>query len=336
MSRIKDPIIIANWRGQVLDLGQAKNILKDTEKEYTNLLKKKAKESKKKPTKKEISFYLSLPSTFIYPVGEFLKEVKNKNLKKISIGAQNFNEIEKTNKNDQVILSQLKSVGAKFVILNCDEGGALITSNDDVKNKNTKIDNKKINNVAPQKATANSILIARLNSVSQKPEEKVEIKDKISDQSINDLEFKKNQMRQMQNLEEKLKTSLESKFMTVLTVRDSEGDIDRLIAFIKAIIKNIHYNFFNNLIIAYESENGMKNIDRVEIDDCQEKTILIRRTIANMFGIDNAKKVRIVYSGNIDEINAVELLSNGGVDGLLLNEESVYPKLFGKILAEIA
>ena len=50
-----------------------------------------------------------------------------------------------------------------------------------------------------------------------------------------------------------------------------------------------------------------------------------------MFGIDNAKKVRILYSGRIDDTNIKNILEHGGVDGVLLDEESSATKNFRKI-----
>ncbi len=332
MSKSKTPIIIANWRGNVSDILEAKNILKNIDKEYGTLLKAKNKALKRKPAKKDLSFYLSLPSPFIYPIQDFIKA--NKNLKNIIVGAQNFDEIEKTNKNNQITFSQIKSVGAKFVILNDEYATSQITipklEPENIESKNEKIKKKEEN-------TANDILLQRLNSISKKvPEinnekksgENIETKEEIT-------LLKKLYNKELQILEEKVKTSLNNNMSVVLVLQNTEEDLESFIDFIKKIIKNIHYNLFNNLIICYETVKSMTNIDKTDIDDCQEKIIVIRRTIANMFGIDNAKKVRIIYGGRIDNTNIKEILENGGVDGVLLNEESVYPKFFAKILAEI-
>lgn len=333
MSKSKTPIIIANWRGNVSDIVEAKNILKNIDKEYKNFLKAKNKALKRKPIKKDLSFYLSLPSPFIYPIQDFIKA--NKNLKNIIVGAQNFDEIEKTNKNNQITFSQIKSVGAKFVILN-DEYINSEAAKPKLEAENTKPQNEKPKK--EEKNTANSILLQRLNSISKKvPEINDEKKAEESRETKEQMTLlKKLYNKELQILEEKVKTSLTNNMTTVLVLQNTEEDLDLLIDFVKKIIKNIHYNLFSNLIICYETPRGMINIDKIDIEDCQEKAIAIRRTIANMFGIDNAKKVRIVYGGRIDDTNIIEILENGGVDGVLLDEESVYPKFFAKILAEVS
>jgi len=334
MSKSKAPVIIANWRGNVSDISEAKNILKSIDKEYSTLLKAKNKALKRKATKKDLSFYLSLPSPFIYPIQTFIKE--NKNLKNIIVGAQNFDEIEKTNKNNKITFSQIKSVGAKFVLLN-DE--YINTENINLKKETeTPKKNEKVNDKENQNFI-NNILLQRLNSISRKVGEK-DIVNKLEKNEIQNMDdktlLKKMYERELQILEEKVKTSLSNNMTTILVLQNDKEDLDILIDFIGKIIKNIHYNLFNHLIICYETSRGMVNVDKIDIEDCQEKVIAIRRTIANMFGIDNAKKVRIVYGGRIDDTNILEILENGGVDGVLIDEESVYPKLFARILAEIA
>lgn len=340
MNKSKSPIIIANWRGNVSDLNEAKNILKNIDKEYSLLLKAKNKALKRKPVKKDLSFYLSLPSLFIYPMQAFIKE--NKTLKNIIVGAQNFDEIEKTNKNAKTTFSQIKSVGAKFVLLNDEYNNIENNQNNKYKEiiEKEEINVKKSNNKNNTDNTANSILLERLNNVSKKFEDKEKIQNIKNDidLNLNDEEkevLKKINIKELQNLEEKVKISLSNNMLTILVIQKLEEDLNLLIDFIKKIIKNIHYNLFNNLIICYETEKSLINIDQTDIEDCQEKVIAIRRTIANMFGIDNAKKVKMLFSGKIDETNIINILENGGVDGILLAEETIYPKSFAKILTEI-
>ena len=74
MQKLKTPLIISNWKSNPKSLTEAKKILERLDKEFTFLQKKNKK-------RKNLSFLLSLPSPFIYPITYFLKEKKNKNLK---------------------------------------------------------------------------------------------------------------------------------------------------------------------------------------------------------------------------------------------------------------
>lgn len=330
---IKTPITIINWRGYVSDLKQAKNILKELSKEYLDLAKKKERELKKKPKKRDLNLYLSVPSSFIYPLQEFVKDKKNEKLKKIIIGAQNFEEIDKTNRNNCVTFSQIQSIGTKFVILNNDI---------DFENKSS---SEEPTNLKDQKSSKkneiDNVFLQRLNSISKKniqnkkeeviEEEKVDPEKELEEQRKALIKAKE---KEFQILEEKLKTSLQNGMETVLVIKSHNDDLTFLANFVKRMVKNLHYNFFDKFFICYETGKKVLNMDRVYVDDCQEKVIAIRRAIANLFGIDNAKKVRILYSGpiNIDNVNSI--LKEGSVDGILINNETSSAKDLAKILVE--
>ncbi|MEA4910903.1 hypothetical protein SDC9_21741 [bioreactor metagenome] len=329
---IKTPITIINWRGYVSDLKEAKNILKELSKEYSDLARKKDIELKKKPKKRDLNLYLSVPSSFIYPLQEFVKEKKNEKLKKIIIGAQNFEEIDKTNKNNCVTFSQIKSIGTKFVILNNDiEFENKVPA--EIVEELPKEKSKKKNEI-------DNVFLQRLNSISKKniqnkKEEVVE--EKIDPEKESEEQRKlllKAKEKEFQVLEEKLKTSLQNQMETVLIIKSNNDDLTFLTSFVKRMVKNLHYNFFDKLFICYETGKKILNMDRVYVDDCQEKVITIRRAIANLFGIDNAKRVRILYSGPINLNNVNSILKEGSVDGILINNETSSAKDLAKILVE--
>lgn len=315
MSKLKSPLIIANWKSNPKTINEAKNILNKLDKEFSKLNKKERKN-------KKIDLLLSVPSPFIFPLQEFLKEKKNKNIKNIIIGAQNFDDIEKSNINNYISLTQLKSIGTQFVILN--DTNITYEENQDkreIKNKDIKEENK--NN----KLEANRILLERLNGVSRKIEE---IKEEVTKE-----ENKNNPiaLKKLEKLEEKIKATLESNLIAIFFIKEeSLEDFKNITEIIKKTIKNIHYNLFDKLIICYEPSQESMKIDQGELEDCLEKTITIRRSVANMFGIDNAKKIKIVYNGKINENDVKDIIKNGGVDGILINEESLSGEGLAKII----
>lgn len=334
MQKTKSPIVIVNWKDNVSDITEIKNLLKELDREYLYILKKKALDKKRKFIKKDLYFYLSLPPVFIYPIQNFLKE--NKNLKKIIIGAQNFDDIEKTNENNKVLLSQIISIGTKFVILN-DENTKSKLQKQDEYNQNI----EHIRNIIEEiPSKTNNTLLQRLGPFTKKKSDIEDDKNKkINIEELDRAEkriiFKKVYEKEIYKLKQKVKASLENKMETVLIIKDSNGDTDILIDFIREIIKDIHYILFDKFTICYETEKSLKNVDRMEIENCQEKVIVIRRTVANMFGIDSAKKINIIYSGRINETNVKDIIENAGVDGILLGEETTDIKLLSKILSNI-
>ncbi|MEI6352971.1 MAG: triose-phosphate isomerase [Candidatus Nomurabacteria bacterium] len=313
MSKLKLPIIISNWKSNPKNLLEAKTILQKLDKEFTSLQKKEKK-------KKSIDLLLAVPSPFIYPIQSFLKEKRNSKLKNILIGAQNFDNTERSDINNSISLTQLKSVGTQFVILN---DADIMSENENLKNISEKKEDRN-----PNKFEANRILLERINGVSTKTEEiKQENKPKDPIKS-NPLIMKK-----LERLEEKIRATLENGVIAIFFIKeDNLENFKNISEIIKKTIKNIHYNLFDKLIICYEPSREFFKVEQTDMEDCIEKTIAIRRSIANMFGIDSAKKVKILYSGKINENNVKEILKNGGVDGIFINEESISPEVLAKVI----
>lgn len=325
MLKNKNPLIILNWRDNVSTLNEIKDLLKEIHKEYLLAIKLKNKSLKKKPVQKDLALYIALPNPFIYPIQEYIKN--NKIFKKILIGSQNFSSVEKQNKNNNITLAQIKNVGSKFVILNSD----FYTLNNNL----DKVENKeKIN----ENISAHNIILDRLNAVSKKfKDREIEIQNEDLEISLeNENLIKKRNSKELQSLSEKLNSALINKLKTIVILKDNSKNLQFIINIIKNLIKNLHYNLFDNLIIGYKDINqNFNNLGALNIENCQEKSIAIRRTIANLFGIDNAKKVKIIYEGGVDQSNIVDLLEQGGVDGVMLGEESLKPKFLARILTEI-
>lgn len=316
MQKLKTPIIISNWKSNPKSLTEAKKILERLDKEFS-FLKKKNKKNK------SLNFLLSLPSPFIYPIQEFLKEKKNKNLKNILLGAQNFDEIESSNKNNSISLTQLKSIGSQFVILNDSD---IFENEENKKQKEGESDKKN------SKTEANLILLERLNGISKRADSQAK------EENLKKIDNKKNNSftKTIEKLEEKLKAALENGMISIFFIKEKDlEEFKNITDIIKKIIKNIHYNLFDKLIICYEPSHEFSKLEQTNMEDCLEKTIAIRRSVANMFGIDSAKKIKIVYSGKIDENNVKEILKNGGVDGVFVNEESLAPEILAKIVYTI-
>ena len=89
-----------------------------------------------------------------------------------------------------------------------------------------------------------------------------------------------------------------------------------------------------NIIIAYEPVWAISStIDHKDAtsDDCREMVIFIRKILSDKFGND-AKQMRIIYGGSVNEKNAEDFLKDGGVDGLLVGRASLDAKKFSQIV----
>ncbi len=136
----------------------------------------------------------------------------------------------------------------------------------------------------------------------------------------------------------KVVTAVESGLIPVLCVgereRDADGEYLKHIAEqIKIALKGVQKKDLKNIVIAYEPiwAIGKHALHPASPDDALEVSILIKKTLADLYGKDGSI-VPILYGGSVDEKNAWEFLMKSQVNGLLVGRASLDPKVFGEIL----
>ena len=130
-----------------------------------------------------------------------------------------------------------------------------------------------------------------------------------------------------EHIAKKAELALNQKLTTVLCIGEKERDIDgKYLSFLEEEIKQClsltRKELFNNLIIAYEPIWAIGGKTPATVHECFEVTIAIRRTLAEEYGMDYAKKVHILYGGTVTKENARDFIEEGGVDGLLIGRAS--------------
>ncbi len=308
MNKYSKKIIIVNWKSLISNENEIKKLLLNINKNF----KKYSKNSKK------MSFYLSLPPLLISSAINIIKNKKE--FSNIFIGAQNFDFNDKNFINNSTTLEQLISLKIKFTLLNYypkyDKELNLDFSFEKKSNKEYKTTN---------------ILLERLNNVSKKFED---INTKSNNNELNREEInieKKLIEKELLSLSEKISYSLKNNIITLPILHHNES-IKFITLFIEKIMSQLHYNLFDKLIIVYKIE---KNIELFDADNLKEKIILIRKTIANLYGLDNAKKVKIILSCEINGEYIINILENTGFDGILIEDESLDGDFFGEFLSKI-
>lgn len=136
----------------------------------------------------------------------------------------------------------------------------------------------------------------------------------------------------------KVLAAVKEKMVAVLCVgereRDQDGEYMKFISEqIKDAVHGVQKKELKQIVIAYEPIWAIgKNAERpASTDDALEVTILIKKTLADMFGKDGAI-VPILYGGSVDAKNAWEFLLKSQIDGLLVGRASLDPKVFSEIL----
>lgn len=122
-------------------------------------------------------------------------------------------------------------------------------------------------------------------------------------------------------------------------MRDPHGD------YLKVIKKQIEQACLGlakkdvaNITIAYEPIWAIGNNAKREAtpEECLEVTIYIRKVLTDMFGVETAKKVLVIYGGSVDKGDCLGFIEHGGVDGLLVGRASIVPGEFIKIVEQVS
>lgn len=115
--------------------------------------------------------------------------------------------------------------------------------------------------------------------------------------------------------------------------RDANGDY---LGFIKQQIqkalKDVPKKSFGNIVIAYEPIWAIGAKSAMTPLDLHEMSIYIRKILKDTYSIVG-EDVRILYGGSVDRVNAVALIKEGNVSGLLVGRQSLEAKSFSEIIS---
>lgn len=103
-----------------------------------------------------------------------------------------------------------------------------------------------------------------------------------------------------------------------------------------ASLAHVPKSMIKNCVIAYEPIWAIgKGSTAMKSEEIGESAIFIRKILAEMFGVKNSEKTRVVYGGSVDGKNAREIASASGVSGFLVGRQSLVPKQFAKIASAL-
>ena len=96
-------------------------------------------------------------------------------------------------------------------------------------------------------------------------------------------------------------------------------------------LRDVSKKSLDRVIIAYEPVWAVGSKEACRPQDIFEMSIFIKKTLRDMYGI-LSDGVRILYGGDANTNNSLEIVRDGGVCGLLLGRESLRPKDFIQIV----
>ena len=101
---------------------------------------------------------------------------------------------------------------------------------------------------------------------------------------------------------------------------------------VEAVIKQVDKSNADNFVIAYEPVWAIGTGETATPEQAQEMHAFIRNLLSEIWGEDEAEKIRILYGGSMKPANAEELLSQEDVDGGLIGGASLKADSFSEII----
>lgn len=97
-------------------------------------------------------------------------------------------------------------------------------------------------------------------------------------------------------------------------------------------LKDVEQCHFSHITIAYEPVWAIGTSEAATPNIAQDIQCFIRTTLAHRFGLDNARKIRILYGGSISPKNIEALLMRDDIDGGLIGGAALMVESFVQIV----
>ncbi len=119
------------------------------------------------------------------------------------------------------------------------------------------------------------------------------------------------------------------------TARDTDGEfLQELKSQLLECIADIKRGDMLDLVIAYEPTSFIGASEALEPHEIHTSVLYIRKVLAEHFSKDLALSAMILYGGTVNADNCLDIIKNGGVDGLLVGRASVNGE-FGEVLKAV-
>ena len=143
-----------------------------------------------------------------------------------------------------------------------------------------------------------------------------------------------------EDVQKKVQAVFSSRMIPIICVGEKARDaLGEHLQFVKKQLKtalaDVPAQKLGKLIIAYEPVWAIGADTAMKPHDMHEMSIFIRKTLFDIYGKPGLS-VKILYGGSIDESNAVDMLREGDVQGLLVGRASADPIRFTHLLNALA
>ncbi len=137
-----------------------------------------------------------------------------------------------------------------------------------------------------------------------------------------------------ETVNKKVKAAQSEGIMPIICVGESleENKADKTSEVVTRQIKEGLKDVNTNLVIAYEPIWAIGTGLAATADGANSTIKIIRSVLAELFGKEEAEKIRILYGGSVKGSNAVEYFSQSDIDGALVGGASLKADAFTEIV----
>ncbi len=139
------------------------------------------------------------------------------------------------------------------------------------------------------------------------------------------------------NLVDKVRAVLAAGMHPILCVGESREErrkgieLDYAVGQVHDVVRDLSDEDAANMLIAYEPVWAIGKGNSATPKDAQDAALAIRTSLARLYSQDVADRVRILYGGSANPSNALSLLEEPDVDGLLVGGASLDSEQFSQI-----
>jgi triosephosphate isomerase (TIM) len=138
-------------------------------------------------------------------------------------------------------------------------------------------------------------------------------------------------------VQEKLAAVIKSGLTGVVCIGESDRDqggqyLSHVEDQLRSAFRGMSKSKLDHVIVAYEPLWAIGTGVTATPEDVHEIRLFIERILTDMYGRNNARRVRVLYGGSVNAKNAEALYTHGTIDGFLVGGSSLKAEEFAAII----
>lgn len=145
-----------------------------------------------------------------------------------------------------------------------------------------------------------------------------------------------------EDVAKKVQAILKQGLIPIVCIGEKDRDSGhKYLQFIEQEIKSacslVSKNLISKIVFAYEPiwSIGKNALRQATAEEAREMGIFIHKVISDLSSPSVSKSIKILYGGSVDEKNANQFISDGGMEGLLVGRASLNANQFSELIKSV-